>query len=219
MAGFPGRTLPAAFYARDTLVVARELLGALLCRRSPDGEPLWGRIVETEAYVGESDPACHGAAGLTPRTRVLYGPPGRTYVYLNYGVHYLLNAVTEREGFPAAVLIRAIHPGGGLDRMQANRRGKGGRLLTAGPGRLTQALGIRLEDNDRSLGSPSLQIRSDGAPGERVACGPRIGIRKGLERPWRFWLSGDPYVSQGPAPETRGTRGTTRNLTRRIGRG
>ena len=113
----PGRILPVAFYRRDTLVVARDLLGCILARREVDGSWTGGRIVETEAYRGEDDPACHAAAGLTPRTEVLYGAPGRAYVYFTYGNHWMLNAVTEEEGFPAAVLIRAIQPIEGADVM------------------------------------------------------------------------------------------------------
>ena len=115
------RPLPRSFYARPTLLVARELLGAVVARRLPDGEILRGRIVETEAYVGEEDKACHARAGRTPRTEVLYGPPGMAYVYLTYGMHHLLNAVAEREGFPAAVLIRAAEPLEGLPRMARAR--------------------------------------------------------------------------------------------------
>ena len=119
----PGRILPVAFYRRDTLVVARDLLGCILARREVDGSWTGGRIVETEAYRGEDDPACHAAAGLTPRTEVLYGAPGRAYVYFTYGMHHLLNVVTERRGFPAAVLIRALNPLAGTERM-ASRRGR-----------------------------------------------------------------------------------------------
>jgi len=201
----PGRILPARFYARDTLTVARELLGARLCRRTADGVWLWGRIVETEAYVGETDPACHGAAGLTQRTRILYGAPGRSYVYFSYGMHYLFNTVTERRGFPAAVLVRALDPEGGLERMERNRRGRGGFLLTSGPARLTEALEIGAAENDVPLQGGDLQIR-DGAPFPvRIACGPRIGIRKAVDRPWRFWLAGNPYVSRPLGRTGRGT--------------
>lgn len=189
-----GRILPIAFYARDTLTVARELLGCLLCRRTPEGHRLWGRIVETEAYIGESDPACHGAAGRTPRTRVLYGPPGRSYVYFTYGMHCLFNAVTEREGYPAAVLVRALHPLGGLEEMR--RRRGGHRILTAGPARLCRALGIDLRDNDCSLLDPDLHIHRGRVAGAAVVRGPRVGIRKGTDRLWRFWVRDDPHVSR-----------------------
>ncbi len=159
----PGRTLPRSFYRRDTLVVARELLGCILARREAGGVWTCGRIVETEAYIGEDDPACHAAAGLTPRTEVMYGEPGHAYVYFTYGMHHLLNVVTEPAGFPAAVLIRALHPLAGTERM-ARRRGRGDfRDLTAGPSRLCQALGIDLAFNRAPLQGPILTLRSDGS--------------------------------------------------------
>ncbi len=193
--------MPTAFFARDTLTVAREALGLILARREPDGAWTWGRIVETEAYVGEDDPACHAAAGLTPRTRVLYGPPGRSYVYFTYGMHYLLNFVTERDGFPAAVLVRALRPGGGRSRMRRRRGREAERDLTSGPSRLCEALGVDLALNDVPLTGPALTVRDDGHRPERVEAGPRIGIRVGTERPWRFWVAGDPFVSRGrPGP-------------------
>ncbi len=195
----PGRILPVAFYRRDTLVVARDLLGCILARREVDGSWTGGRIVETEAYRGEDDPACHAAAGLTPRTEVLYGAPGRAYVYFTYGMHHLLNVVTERRGFPAAVLIRALNPLAGTERM-ASRRGRSTpRELTGGPSRLCQALGIDLALNRASFRGPLLTLRSDGRAVERVREGPRVGIRRGTDRPWRFWIDGDPCVSR-PLP-------------------
>ena len=200
----PGCVLPVAYYARPTLEVARDLLGSLLCRREANGTFTVGRIVETEAYIGETDPACHAAAGRTPRTRVLYGPPGRSYVYFMYGMHYCFNVVTEPEGQPAAVLVRAVHPEAGLDRMQARRGGREGSDLTRGPARLCEALGIDLDLNDVSLAGPILTVRTDGANVGRVASGPRIGIRVATDRPWRFWVEGDPFVSHGRSPVRRG---------------
>ena len=191
------RTLPVAFYARPTLHVARDLLGCLLCRREEDGTITMGRIVETEAYIGEDDPACHAAAGLTPRTQVLYGPPGRSYVYFTYGMHYLFNAVTESEGRPAAVLVRALRPEAGLERMVARRGTPVARDLARGPARLCVALGIDLAQNDVSLRGPVLSIREDGWSPSCIATGPRIGIRQGTERPWRFWIPGEAHVSRG----------------------
>lgn len=203
----PGRLLPAAFYARDTLAVARDLLGCLVCRREDTGLVTVGRIVETEAYVGEDDPACHAAAGRTPRTEVLYGPPGRAYIYFNYGMHFLLNAVTEPEGRPAAVLLRALRPVAGLDRMRARRGPVPVHRLQSGPARLCQALGLDLGQNRLSLRSRELSIRKDGYTVEAVDTGPRIGIRTGLDRPWRFWMPDDPHVSPGRAePRARGRR-------------
>jgi DNA-3-methyladenine glycosylase len=124
------------FYARDTLTVARELLGQRLVRVMEDGQRLAGIIVETEAYIGEEDQACHASHGRTPRNAVMYGPAGFAYIYFIYGMYYCLNVVTEQEGFPAAVLIRAIEPTEGIPRMQAYRQGRPLHELTNGPGKL-----------------------------------------------------------------------------------
>lgn len=191
----PGKRLSRDFFSRNTLDVARDLLGAYLCRREEDGYTV-GTIVETEAYRGEDDPACHAAAGRTPRTRVLYGPPGRAYVYFNYGMHYLLNAVTESEDFPGAVLIRALRPERGVERMLSRRRIRRDRDLTSGPARLCQALGVDLRLNDVPLDGPDLHIRENPGSVRRCRSGPRIGIRVGTRRPWRFWVDGDPFVSR-----------------------
>jgi DNA-3-methyladenine glycosylase len=202
-----GRVLPVSYYARPTLEVARDLLGCLLSRREPDGTFTVGRIVETEAYIGETDPACHAAAGRTPRTRVLYGPPGRSYVYFTYGMHYCFNVVTEPEGHPAAVLVRGLRPEAGVECMQARRGGREGPELTQGPARLCEALGIDLDLNDVSLAGPILTVRTDGAAVGRIASGPRIGIRVATDRPWRFWVEDDPFVSRGRWPAARHRRG------------
>ena len=146
--------LPREFYDRPTLTVAQDLLGKVLVHRTPAGEAA-GMIVETEAYIGEDDPACHAAPGPTRRNAPLYGPPGRAYVYLNYGIHYLVNAVTESEGFPAAVLIRALDPLDGLDLMARRRGLPTGAIhdpdrrhrICRGPGNLTVAMGITLARN------------------------------------------------------------------------
>lgn len=202
----PGRAVPRSFYSRDTLQVARDLLGCLLCRRESDGTWTVGRIVETEAYIGEEDPACHAAAGRTERNRILYGRPGIAYVYFTYGMHYCLNVVTEREGFPAAVLLRALRPEAGLLRMAARRGRDLPRVLTSGPARLCEALAIGRELNGADFRGPELHLREDGFRVRRVARGPRVGIRRGIDRLWRFWADGDPHVSPGrpgPAPRTR----------------
>lgn len=177
--------LPGAFYARPTLDVARDLIGKVLVH-AVRGRRVSGVIVETEAYIGESDPACHAARGLTPRNAPLYGPPGRAYVYFNYGMHYLVNAVTEREGFPAAVLIRALEP---LENEAAMRRRRGRPSLPThdlcrGPGNLTVALGIDLKQNCADLTTSALTIEDHGIARD-VAWTPRIGIRVGTEQQWR----------------------------------
>jgi DNA-3-methyladenine glycosylase len=191
------RALPRAFYDRDTLTVAQELLGKVLVHRTADGVTA-GAIVETEAYIGESDPACHAAPGPTKRNAPLYGPPGVAYVYLNYGMHYLVNAVTEREGSPAAVLIRALEPLEGVDVMTKRRAGRQPTAvagLCRGPGNLTKALGISLAQNRASLTAPPLSIEEWGVAVGDVMWGPRIGINVGTDRPWRCWLSGHACVS------------------------
>jgi DNA-3-methyladenine glycosylase len=189
--------LPRSFYLRPTLTVARELLGKVLVHRTPAGT-LAGVIVETEAYIGEDDPACHAAPGPTSRNAPLYGPPGLAYVYLNYGIHYLVNAVTEAKGHPAAVLIRALDPLDGIPLMQG-RRGRSGEIATSdlcrGPGNLTQALGITLTENLLDLVAGPLTIQDRGLAIDDVSQGSRIGIRVGTDRPWRFWATGHPAVS------------------------
>src|SRR6188474_2421494 len=139
-------SLPRDFYDRPTLKVARELIGARLVRIL-DGTKLAGLITETEAYISQKDLACHARAGLTPRTKVMFGEPGHAYVYFTYGNHWMLNVVTEKEGFPAAVLIRAIQPIEGADIMSTRRAGRD----TFGPGKLTQALGITKAENGADL--------------------------------------------------------------------
>lgn len=192
--------LPRSFYDRPTLIVAEELLGRVLVHRTASGVAS-GMIVEVEAYIGEDDPACHAAPGPTRRNEPLYGPPGVAYVYLNYGIHYLVNAVTEAEGHPAAVLIRALEPIDGIALMTKRRAPGGGSVpvqdLCRGPGNLTRALGITLAENRLDLTSSQLCIEDRGRIPESVAWGPRIGIRVGVERPWRCWVPGNPSVS-GP---------------------
>ena len=163
-------------------------------------------IVETEAYIGEDDPACHAATGPTRRNAPLYGPPSLAYVYLNYGIHYLVNAVTEAEGHPAAVLIRALHPMDGVALMKKRRAPEGQHIdetdLCRGPGNLTRALGVTLTDNLLDLTSSTLYVEDRGLARGRVAWGSRIGIRVGVERAWRCWIVGHPSVS---GPRSRAT--------------
>lgn len=191
------------FYARPTLDVARDLLGKVLRHSTPEGVAS-GRIVEVEAYIGESDPACHAAPGPTSRNQPLYGPPGIAYVYLNYGLHYLVNAVTEAKGSPAAVLIRALEPLDGLGLMRVRRaqakwrQGKpapADHALCRGPGNLTTALGITLAQNTQPLTRGTLVIEDRGDRVTRVVWGPRVGIRVGTDRPWRALVADSPAVS------------------------
>jgi DNA-3-methyladenine glycosylase len=193
--------LPRSFYDRPTLAVARDLLGKVLVHRTADGIAA-GMIVETEAYVGESDPACHAAAGPTRRNEPLYGEPGRAYVYFNYGMHCLFNAVTERKGFPAAVLVRALEPAEGESLIRA-RRGRphvAAHDLCRGPGNLARALGITLDENrldlTRALArGAGLWIEDRGLDAGDVAWSARIGIRVGTERLWRCFAVASRAVS------------------------
>jgi DNA-3-methyladenine glycosylase len=183
-----------AFYDRPVLQVARDLLGCVVTHGECSGV-----IVETEAYH-ESEPACHAFAGLTPRTATLFGPPGLAYVYRSYGVHALLNAVCEREGVGAAVLIRALEPLTGIDIM-ASRRGMAverERLLCSGPGKLTQALGISLADNrcDLLVGPVVISARPTGWERPAICAGRRIGITKAVDLPWRFCVTGSRFLSR-----------------------
>ena len=192
-----GKPLPASFYSRPTLTVAEDLLGKVLVHRTPAG-PAAGIIVETEAYIGEDDAACHAAPGPTRRNAPLYGPPGCAYVYLNYGIHYLVNAVTEPEGSPAAVLIRALEPIEGAALMRRRRgieRTVADDGLCRGPGNLTRALGITLAENQLDLTSSALTIEDYGHKPDVVEHGPRIGIRVAVDRPWRCWVATSRSVS------------------------
>jgi DNA-3-methyladenine glycosylase len=198
-----GSVLPSDFYARPTLDVARDLLGKVLRHRTPDGIAA-GMIVEVEAYIGEDDPACHAAPGPTKRNAPLYGPPGVAYVYLNYGLHYMINAVTEADGWPAAVLIRALEPLDGLPLMQRRRSALKWRQgkpdlpphqLCRGPGNLTSALGITLTENTLPLTRGALVVEDRGLPVGEIAWSPRIGIRVGTDRLWRCSIVGNASVS------------------------
>ncbi|MGB9889783.1 MAG: DNA-3-methyladenine glycosylase [Anaerolineae bacterium] len=193
--------LPRDFFARDTLQVARDLLGRLLVRVL-EGERLSGRIVEVEAYIGEDDLASHARFGRTPRNEAMYGPPGHAYVYQIYGLHHCLNIVTGPEGFPAAVLIRALEPLEGRERMQERRGVADPALLTSGPARLCQAMGIdrRLDKADLCAPDAVLFVETGTpVPGDRVATGPRVGVRGDLRArtaPWRFYVRNHPCVSR-----------------------
>jgi DNA-3-methyladenine glycosylase len=202
--------LSRAFYARPTLEVAADLIGKVLVHAAAAGTAS-GIIVEVEAYVGESDPACHAAPGPTARNAPLYGPPGMAYVYLNYGIHYLVNAVTEPAGSPAAVLIRALEPFHGESIMRRRRaRGTGRRAdafataeLCRGPGNLTRALGIGPGQNMRDLTTGPLRIEDCRLPLREIAWSRRIGINVGVECEWRAYAVGSPAVSGVQRPRVR----------------
>ena len=184
--------LPAEFYARPVLEVARDLIGCTV--RHGDCA---GAIVETEAYH-DSEPACHAFVGLTPRTRTLFGDPGRAYVYRSYGIHALLNAVSEPAGVGAAVLIRALEPLEGLGKMRSRRGPVRVEELCSGPGKLTQALGIdvELDGSDLGGGPISFETPRQGWEDAEVIVGTRIGITKAVELPWRFCAAGSRSVSK-----------------------
>ena len=196
--------LPVDFYRRPTLEVARDLIGKVLIHKTTAGVSAGG-IVEVEAYIGEDDPACHAAAGRTPRNAPLYGPPGLAYVYLNYGLHDMMNAVTEEAGHPAAVLIRALEPLDGLALMRRRRsqapwrKGKPpvpDHELCRGPGNLCRAMGITLADNLRPLTRGPLTIHDRGIAAGEIVWDSRIGIRVGTEHQWRATVKGHPAVSK-----------------------
>lgn len=191
--------LPQAFFARDTLIVAPELLGKRLVRVL-NGLRMSGIIVEVEAYKGAEDQASHAARGRTARNAAMFGPPGHAYVYFTYGMHHCLNVVTEPEGIPAAVLIRAIAPVEGIELMRRNRPGRSDRELTNGPGKLCQALRIDRSLNGVALTPASGLFIEEGITLERtaIATSPRIGVRgdeQALSAPWRFFIRDHPYLS------------------------
>jgi DNA-3-methyladenine glycosylase len=186
--------LPVAFYARPTLQVARDLLGCVVEHTTPEGT-VAALIVEAEAYIGPEDPACHGYLGRRRATN-LWGAPGIAYVYRSYGVHWLLNLVTERPDYPSAVLLRAAEPLAGEDLLALRCAGQPPRHWLVGPGRLTQGLGVDGRQDGLPVTAGSLVIRPGVAvPDERVRAGERIGISRGLELPWRLFLAGHPRVS------------------------
>ncbi|HTK28695.1 MAG TPA: DNA-3-methyladenine glycosylase [Vicinamibacterales bacterium] len=208
-------TLARAFYDRATLDVARDLIGKVLVHRGRGGVTS-GAIVEVEAYIGETDPACHAAPGPTARNRPLYGPPGHAYVYLNYGIHSLFNVVTESRGSPAAVLIRALDPIDGLALMRRRRarpaKGRRGGAppsdhdLCRGPGNLTMAMGITLADNGADVTRGSLTIEDRHLEYGPIVWGPRIGIRVGTDREWRAAVGAHRAVSRSTLRTVRRVR-------------
>jgi DNA-3-methyladenine glycosylase len=191
------RSLAASFYARPTAEVARRLLGHLLVSQI-GGHRTVGRIVETEAYLGPHDPACHAYGHRrTPRTEALYGPPGSAYVYFTYGMHWCLNAVTERRDYPAAVLIRALEPLEGVSVMRRRRGRVVDRELCAGPARLCEALAITgAQDGISLVASRALRVVRDTARRPDVAVTPRVGVTQAADWPLRFVIAGSPWASR-----------------------
>jgi DNA-3-methyladenine glycosylase len=191
------------FYAQDAPVVARDLLGAVLVRMV-DGQRLSGIIVETEAYQGEVDRACHASAGRTERNAPMWEAPGHVYTYFTYGMHWMFNVICEPENRPAGVLIRALEPLEGLDQIALNRAGQPPRSWTNGPARLAAALKITGELNRADVTDPACGVwieAGDPIPDDQVRTGPRIGLGKNvtepwLSQPWRFWIADHPCVSR-----------------------
>ena len=190
--------LPRSFYEQSTLEVARQLLGKYLVRKHVDGTTV-GKIVETEAYVGPEDKACHASKGRTPRTKVMFGQAGHAYVYLVYGFHHMLNIVTESVDFPAAVLIRAVEPVQGVELMQMRRKDETLRNLASGPGKLCQAFAIDRALNGDDLCGKLLYLEDRGEVVSKVVTMPRIGVDYAGEwknKPWRFLIKGNQFVSK-----------------------
>jgi len=190
------RKVPRSFYAREATVVARELLGHVLVRQDGD-TVLRGKIVETEAYLGADDPGSHAYHGRTNRTLVMFGEAGHLYVYFTYGMHFCMNVVTGEEGVASAVLLRALEPLAGIDRMQARRGMRPVDQLCNGPAKLCQAFGITRDENGVDLETGGIWIEDEGTyPGE-IATSTRVGIRAGRELQYRYYVSENPHVSPG----------------------
>ena len=190
--------LPRSFYRQPTIEVARQLLGKYLVRKHPDGTTA-GRIVESEAYIGPEDKACHASRGRTPRTEIMFGRAGYAYIYLIYGFHCMLNIVTEEEDFPAAVLIRAVEPVQGLSLMKTRRGTQEPRALASGPGKLCKAFAIDRTLNGDDICGKTLYIEDRGDPAPNIVSTARIGVDyagKWKHKPWRFLISGNEFVSK-----------------------
>jgi DNA-3-methyladenine glycosylase len=202
------RRLPRSFFTRPSAEVGPDLLGRILVRRLGDRTLLTVRIVEAEAYQ-EDDPASHSYRGRTSRTEVMFGPPGHAYVYFTYGMHHCINVVTGSTGEGSAVLLRAAEPLEGLEEMARRRGTNDPRALCSGPGRLCQALGIDRAENGVDLvrGRELWLLEGTAAPPSSISVGSRVGITSGIERPWRFFVRGDRFVSRvRPAAPVRGSR-------------
>ncbi len=178
--------LPRGFYGRDTIEVARDLLGRVLVRETPAGR-LAVKIVETEAYCGPHDKACHASKGMTDRNRVMFGEPGHAYVYFTYGFHYCLNFVTQPDGVAEAILIRALEPLEGIEAMKRNRAKEDIHELCSGPGKLAQALGIGTSLNGEDLLGKVLYVLDDGTDVGAIISRPRVGIKEAKDELWRFY--------------------------------
>jgi len=188
------KPLPKSFYSRDTKEVANGLLGKILVREFRQGR-VGGKIVETEAYYGDKDPASHAFRGKTKRARIMWGPPGIAYVYLIYGMYYLLNVVTEKEGKPGAVLIRALHPLEGIELMKKMKKANDTKNLTNGPAKLTQVFNVTLKEHGCDLTSGSLRIEDGKKEKFEIVSRGRIGVSAGSEAKLRFYIKGDEFVS------------------------
>jgi len=190
--------LPRAFYEQTTIDVAKQLLGKYLVRKHSEGNTI-GRIVETEAYVGPQDSACHASKGRTARTEVMFGPAGHAYVYFIYGFYNMLNLVTETKDYPAAVLIRAIEPVNGIELMKARRKSNLLRNLASGPGKLCQAFAVDRSLNGANLSGNVLFVEDRGEPMPKFRATPRIGVDyagKWKDKPFRFLVRGSEFVSK-----------------------
>jgi DNA-3-methyladenine glycosylase len=190
------RKLRREFFHRPTLKVAQDLLGKYLTVQKGK-KILSGKIAETEAYIGSDDPACHASRGMTPRNRVMFGPPGHAYIYFTYGMYHCLNLVTEKEGFPAAVLIRAIEPVQGVKLMMRRRGTKKIKNLTNGPGKLCQALSLDRSLNGEDLCSGRIWVEDRGVKASKIKSTPRVGINQGKNKKWRFYILDSEFVSKG----------------------
>jgi len=200
--------LRRSFYQRPTLEVALDLLGKVLVFKN-EGETLGGRLVEVEAYIGEDDPACHAYRGRTPRNEIMYGKAGFLYVYFTYGNHYMLNIVTERVGFPAAVLLRGLEPLFGIETMMKRRGVRKATEAASGPGKIAKALGVTTKYKGLDLTGDVMYLVDDGEFSGEIWQSARIGITDGIEREWRFFVAGNPSVSKAGGQ----VAGTARRVT------
>lgn len=189
------KRIPRSFFKRNTLIVAQDLLGKYLVRNC-NNRKLIGKIVETEAYMDSNDPACHASKGKTPRNEIMFKEAGYLYIYLIYGMYYCLNIVTEEEGKPCAVLIRALEPIAGISQMMENRKIQKIKDLTNGPGKFCQALNINKGHNGIDISGDEIYLTEGKTEEFEIVKAPRIGIKVGVENLWRFYIKGNPFVSK-----------------------